>query len=98
MKRFITSINLPPSKRKADYRAEVIDTRHPSDGGPVAVAWFRSIEQAERDAVRRNAGAERSSNRPRTGGSRSEILERLAALPHNSPEYDDAQRELQEIT
>ena len=32
-----------------------------------------------------------------TGGSRSEILERLAALPHDSPEYDDAQRELQQL-
>jgi hypothetical protein len=44
--RFFISESLPPDKRKQGYRFEVVDMTHPSDGGPVAISWHTSIEDA----------------------------------------------------
>ena len=46
MKRFLISKNLPPAKKREGYKVEIVDSKHLSDGGPVAIAWFRSMEEA----------------------------------------------------
>lgn len=52
--RFIVSKNLPPTLKRIGYRFEVVDLTHPSDGGPVAVAWFKDEAPAIADAADRN--------------------------------------------
>lgn len=46
MQRFVVSTRLPKFYRDQGYRAEIIDRKHPSDGGPVAIEWFPTAEQA----------------------------------------------------
>jgi hypothetical protein len=65
--RFVVSPNLPPDKRQEGYRFEVIDSTHPSDGGPVAVAWFRTRETAEADAQARTIEADLDGYRVQPG-------------------------------
>ena len=64
MPRFITSTHLPPSLKRKGFAAEVVDTQHPSDGGPVAVAWFFSLRDARADASRRNTDSPSQGHRP----------------------------------
>lgn len=47
MKRFVVSTRLPKFYRDQGFRAEIIDRKHPSDGGPVAIEWFNTKEEAE---------------------------------------------------
>lgn len=47
MKRFVVSTKLPRFYRDQGFKAEIIDRKHPSDGGPVAIQWFKT--QAEAD-------------------------------------------------
>lgn len=48
MERFILTTDLDKAERKQGYVAEIIDLRHPSDGGPVAIAHCKDMEDAER--------------------------------------------------
>lgn len=49
MDRFILSSNLTAEDKRAGFVAELIDMQgDPDDGGPIAVAWFRSQQEAER--------------------------------------------------
>lgn len=47
MQRFVVSTRLPKFYRDQGFRAEIIDRKHPSDGGPVAIHWFKSKGEAE---------------------------------------------------
>ena len=46
-KRFVVSENVPPNRRRAGVKAEVVDRTHPSDGGPVMIAEFASRPEAD---------------------------------------------------
>ncbi len=46
MKPFIISDDPPEEARKAGMVCELVQTKHPSAGGPVAIAWFRDYEDA----------------------------------------------------
>ncbi|RMM39387.1 hypothetical protein QO021_30260 (plasmid) [Pseudomonas amygdali pv. lachrymans] len=46
MKRFIVSTQLPKFYRDQGFKAEIIDRMHPSDGGPVAIQWFKTQAEA----------------------------------------------------
>lgn len=47
MERYVVSTRLPKFYRDQGYIAEIIDRKHPSDGGPVAIHWFHSKAEAE---------------------------------------------------
>lgn len=49
--RYLVSTNLPPSKRREGFRAEIVDVRHPPTaddptGGPTAIEWYATEAQA----------------------------------------------------
>ncbi|MFK3607890.1 hypothetical protein PVE_R2G0585 [Pseudomonas veronii 1YdBTEX2] len=46
MKRFVVSTKLPKFYRDQGFKAEIIDRKHPSDGGPVAIEWFKTQAEA----------------------------------------------------
>ncbi len=48
--RFIVSSNLPPKFNRQGYTHEVVDSTHPSDGGPVAISWHYTETDAEQTA------------------------------------------------
>lgn len=48
MERFVVSTRLPKFYRDQGFRAEIIDRKHPSDGGPVAVEWFLTADDARK--------------------------------------------------
>lgn len=48
MDRFILTTDVDKAQRKRGIVAEIIDLRHPSDDGPVAIAECWSLEDAER--------------------------------------------------
>jgi hypothetical protein len=47
MQRFVVSTKLPKFHRDQGFRAEIIDRKHPSDGGPVAIQWFKTKADAD---------------------------------------------------
>jgi hypothetical protein len=51
MEKYIITTDLDKSEKKQGFVAELIDLRHESDGGPVAIAWFK--DRAEADKVQR---------------------------------------------
>jgi hypothetical protein len=54
-KRFVVSANVQPAMKRAGIVAEVVDSRHPSDGGPAVVALCFSEADANRTALALNA-------------------------------------------
>lgn len=51
---YIVSENLTTEAKKAGFKAEVVSSNHPSDGGPVAIACCHSVEEAKYIAMALN--------------------------------------------
>lgn len=47
MQRYSVSPNLPPQFKRQGFRFEVVDRTHPSDGGPVAISWHKTRQDAD---------------------------------------------------